>query len=79
MVKAPRFWTLWSWSYARSWLLLHTLPKATISQFQFHLNLYVDLIAKTKGLAIAQKFLRKVDPNFNTMDSNAKKLALFDR
>lgn len=43
------------------------------------LAVYVDLIAKTKGLAIAQKFLRKVDPNFNTMDSNAKKLALFDR
>lgn len=43
------------------------------------LAVYVDLIAKTKGISIAQKFLRKVDPNFNTMDSNAKKLVLFDR
>ncbi|CAE5958795.1 unnamed protein product [Arabidopsis arenosa] len=40
---------------------------------------YVALIAETKGMAAARRYFKKVDPNFNRMDSNCKNWPAFQK
>lgn len=40
---------------------------------------YVALIAETKGMAAVRRYFKKVDPNFNRMDSNCKNWPAFQK
>ncbi|KAG7598626.1 hypothetical protein ISN44_As06g028560, partial [Arabidopsis suecica] len=44
-----------------------------------HFADYMALIAETKGMAAAQRYFKKVDPNFNRMDSNCKNWPAFQK